>query len=66
MKNVRMYAAWIYLFLILVIAACGGYEGIVNSNSADNKATSTNQEPADDTKDDVHHFDAPTDGGGGN
>ncbi|MBL7995146.1 hypothetical protein JNM05_07210 [bacterium] len=65
MKNSKVIAVWFYLFLILAIAACGGSEGIVNSNSSNNEATA-DQEITNDGNDGVHHFDAPINGTGGN
>ena len=63
MKNSKVIAVWFYLFLILAVAACGGSEGIVNSNSS-NKEAAADQEINNDGNDGIHYFDTPTDGGG--
>jgi len=65
MKNARVCAVWFYLFLILVVSACGGSEGIVNSNSSNNEAAA-NQEITNDANDGIHPFESPIIGTGGN
>lgn len=73
MKHVRAYAAWFYLFLLLAIAACGGSEGVVSSNSTKNEsAGAENQGVPDNNSDDMLHSETPADtnpgggSGGGN
>jgi hypothetical protein len=66
MKNSKAFSMWIYFFLILALSACGGSEGIVNSNSANKESTVSNAQTDDNGNDGVDRFDAPAGGDGGN